>query len=638
MEAGGIRARFDLVVMVKAKVREVMQETLFELNVAARLPESAKEVVNFSCLDLPRDGQVFQDKIVFSGWLLGSVPGQLTSIVIKNGGHAHPVGTPVERRDVLSKVLGINDAELPRHPQLRCGFSIELAINPKSPIEIYFEVDGVLHLWTTLGVQASKFDYPRLQSFWRGYSTGEPVVPADLKFLRTLDSLSNDVISRVLMGEAEVVGLKAVEARSGWLARGKKLIDYLTAEDFACHALETALSHGAIVAPNPFGYGVALCRHSFTLPGNINVLMFRAPSQEAFFVLQHVSSADAIYFPAKNLVVLVKHLPAESVRNAMVALLKGMQDEALTEPSDERQFLGAIASHGRPYHFYYDVAPAIQGLHEADILYRLDNIYYYEGADFCSYKDVYQLPANEQTLNAVALQAHVARHNGYVFHVGTLFDRGSCERLTRFDDEFLRFSRGTYKASNDAELSSMSECYPLIWFGITVQKRSWLEQVEAAQNLMNELQKTYPKVGVVFDGWTSPLNPTAADKSETAKDNLVVAEVASKLNPSIPVFSAVGATSTQKIAYARVADAYVGNSGTGGLHVARFAGRPGVGHLNTKMIDSDEHVRRRTRLVDKKFIVDRPEDADLRRDFISYSLDWRVVHGQLVEILNSRGE
>ena len=55
--------------------------------------------------------------------------------------------------------------------------------------------------------------------------------------------------------------------------------------------------------------------------------------------------------------------------------------------------------------------------------------------------------------------------------------------------------------------------------------------------------------------------------------------------------------------------------------------------IRDRLIDSDEHIRYGTHLVEKKFIVDRPEDVDLRSDFISYSIDWRVVYDGIVRIL-----
>ena len=42
-----------------------------------------------------------------------------------------------------------------------------------------------------------------------------------------------------------------------------------------------------------------------------------------------------------------------------------------------------------------------------------------------------------------------------------------------------------------------------LWFGITGQKRSWLEQVDGCVSLVKEVLKYYTSLTLIIDGWTA---------------------------------------------------------------------------------------------------------------------------------------
>ena len=62
------------------------------------------------------------------------------------------------------------------------------------------------------------------------------------------------------------------------------------------------------------------------------------------------------------------------------------------------------------------------------------------------------------------------------------------------------------------------------------------------------------------------------------------------------------------------------NYSTGSMHVSRFAGRPGVLHINNRL-PKENHIQHRAVVVPASRTTDLPEDDDKRADFVSYSID-----------------
>ncbi|WP_143492686.1 hypothetical protein [Pseudomonas sp. B22(2017)] len=611
-----------------------MHPDFLELSVLDKAKSNLKRVVPHSCLDTPSHRQLGNGKLSFAGWFLKDHHVSDIHLVIRNGHAEHQVYATVERRDVLSSVLRVSQDVLSVHPQLHCGFKVTIEVDLNQPVDIIFVVDNEEYPWRVIHAAATGFKAASLQNLWSEFVNCKDVrkLAADLSGF--LAKISDAVLDDIIFRGVQVSSLK--ELSSGKvpieLSRAVPFLKYVTSSDFCIDAVETALSKGSVIVPDPFGYGMACCNESYVMGNEINVLRFVSSTGEACFVFQHVGSADAIYFPTKNIIALTPHLSDGLVRGFIYKLVRNMV-EVSAYASGGRGFSGIIASHSRPYHFYYDVAPAVGALHDARFLERLPSIVHYKGADFCSLSSLYGVNVPEALLAPEEVWSKVTKIKGFYFHVGSVFDQTRVDCVNRFDRRFVSLARKGIVSLDPIIAKGLMSCYPLIWFGVTVQKRSWLEQVDSAVNILNSLKTLYPEVGVVFDGWTSPMHPTPRDQRETDLDNGVVKEIRKSLDPSIPVFNVVGADSVKKIQYASFVDAYVGNSGTGGLHVARFAGRPGVAHLNTKMLNANNHIRKRTRLIDVKHIVDRPEDSDLRMDFISYSLDWQVVYDELVQVI-----
>ena len=64
---------------------------------------------------------------------------------------------------------------------------------------------------------------------------------------------------------------------------------------------------------------------------------------------------------------------------------------------------------------------------------------------------------------------------------------------------------------------SFEDSEPLVWVGITGQKRCWLEQISGTVHILNKLYEYYPNLGVIFDGWTPSLECSKHHRKEALK-------------------------------------------------------------------------------------------------------------------------
>ena len=184
-------------------------------------------------------------------------------------------------------------------------------------------------------------------------------------------------------------------------------------------------------------------------------------------------------------------------------------------------------------------------------------------------------------------------------------------------------------------LDFIEECYPLFWVGITGQKRCWLEQVEGTAEILNTLYEYYPKLGVVFDGWTPPLTSSDYHRKEARKDNEVIQQIIQKLHfRKDGRFGVVaGLPLLEKIRVGMSVDLFLANYTTGSINVARICKKPGVGHMSSKMSHHrSQHIHYATREIDPRFVKDQA-DADTLPGYVDYSIPWQAIYNQLIEIL-----
>ncbi len=595
--------------------------------------QESKRVIKAFHLDSPKSGDTIKSdgRLRISGWMLLNSPASDVKIIANKSSDPAESKLDINRPDVVKRVLSLNPAEAPE--LVKCGFSICCNFQEINTLDLF--IDGTLYLLKRIRAIESEATSESLSFVWKKYHSND-LESIDLDSISLLQSIGIADFEAFIWGDVHAATLSSyINQHDNDSTKEKiaRFFSFISDLSLSQAFLADAVNNGLLIAPNPFGEGKAACKQSIHNSGNIAGLRFICDDGECFYILQHVGSADAVYFPNRKLILLLKHVSAEMVKSFAWNMARDFGRLISNSRSiKENSFLGIIASHGRPYHFYYDIAPAVYKAERSGLLRKVPEILYYSGADFCSLKDTFSLDCRESVCTPEQINRLIQERQGFFLHLGQHYSEQSYKLARSFDQLMLTNARKKFDYT-DLNYTTVQTCYPLVWFGLTVEKRSWIEQIEGIANIINSLSVSYPGLGVIFDGWTSPLNPTDGDAHQAAEDTKVAKKIESLLEKPVKIVSLIGAPSDKKIIFAKITDVFIANSGTGSLHVSRFAQRPGVGHLNTRMIDMPDHIRPNIRLVDKKHIIDEPGSVSKRMDFVSYSIDWKIMHEMVEEIL-----
>ncbi|MDT9179478.1 MAG: tetratricopeptide repeat protein [Limnospira sp. PMC 1238.20] len=594
-------------------------------------------------LDQSYDNQV----IGIWGWVLPKDHDvRSVKIIAKSASYEREELLSVKRVDVIRKKL---NAEPEEHPQLFCGFNF--IVETADKIELYISIEGDRYHWKTIRTCLVPFSYEviaRIKQTWRNYITNnlQDISDSDAEVLQ---SLPTGAIERCISGKPEVANRCSIELAINYLDLSddersylEKFLDFTRDPKFCADLVESALTKGFCQIPNPFGEGYAVCRESYydRGRGDLTLLRFISPSGESCFIMQWVKSADAIYFPQRNLCYFDCYFNLVLNNSVLKNLIRNfINNLSYAVNSDRNKFGGITSSFSRPSHFYHDICLGLYQLHKKGLLTQVPSVFKYRLGNFFLISSLFNFDKNREffieNLNVLSDKCR-GNHEFYV-HIGTYGmtskNRPDKEKLIEM---IVSTAAELVDDATDKEVQQARECYPLLWFGVTSQsqKRAWVEQVEGGAKIITELAKIYPNIGVVFDGWTAPLNATPYDVSEAAKDQAVVDEIRQLLPPSVKTFTVVGSTTVRKLAFATVIDVFIANKGTGSIHVDRFAKKPGVVHIaNAMRLPASRQLHYNVVNVPSNQVLDIPHPTNPAFHFVSYSINPDVILNLVKEIL-----
>jgi len=459
--------------------------------------------------------------------------------------------------------------------------------------------------------------------------------------------LSAELAAENILGNPQIVGRSMKTIPQLLLLKDdekqalRSFLGKVLSPEFCADLVASALDQGRCCVANPFGEGDAVCAESYHPLEDVTALRFINPSGETFFLIQRVTSADAIYFPTRNIIFLGQHFSLEHLALFVEALRRHFK-QVLTyaRQSPEAAFGGVLASVRWPAHFYRDICLGAYFLHQRGLMKKIPAIYLHRGEDYFSIKELFEAPCREYLKKRDFMWHQAKERRCFYVHIGS---EGSLDIKARSAQEAVRV-RITRRAAalvgpkTLEHVKRARECFPLLWFGITSQKRSWVEQVEGGATIIQELAKRYPRIGIVFDGWTCPMSPSKSDLIEVSKDQRCVEAIVRLLPTQVKTFSVVGFTTVKKLAFAAAIDAFIANGGTGSMHVARFAQKPGVQHLSRAM--SQDRLKMMALPLDvgslsvpADKVVDIPAPRGSGSDRTSYSIDPHVILEMVQSVL-----
>lgn len=590
-------------------------------------------------LDNPVSGKITQkEETRISGWVLPRNTNDKISIRIATPFGSYNTGLQVKRPDVI-----LNYANRIDYTDFVCGFDFHVPFFLDS--EIFIRVGNQEYSWAQASVPAppeiEDGDFGELLAFLgsqRSRAAEKPLFLAIIDALKGLDDA--EFRRRFLSAVSAINGPDAILASAQSPAERAAIRAFFNewnALDFTFHMLDGALSNGQISLKNPLNSLPAHCDTSYNLTTNnlqnINFLFFSC-DEDPFVVIQHVTMLDAIYFPNTNKLYTLGHFSAGLFEECILTVRKNLKDIVKNDPAAPGVLGSLVVAANRPFHFYNDTLPALSMIEDRGYLPRVPQIL---TLDTCSYFPIEKIYGSSKKIkysNSDSINAENAARGSFSLRLAVNANLLPPNDRKRADDQLLAcLPEITTPAVRD-RISALTQHFPVLWCGITGQKRSWTQQVEGLASVINGLRAAWPNLAVVLDGWTVPLQPTAGDRVEIERDMEVAHALEAKLPPGTVKVMTIGMTSAEKIAIGQACDLFVANFGSGSIHVARFARAPGVSHINTRFPRTG-HVHTHTIEVPEEFVTDLPAPENTSLDAVSYSVSPDVILRLVVQVLES---
>jgi tetratricopeptide (TPR) repeat protein len=206
--------------------------------------------------------------------------------------------------------------------------------------------------------------------------------------------------------------------------------------------------------------------------------------------------------------------------------------------------------------------------------------------------------------------------------------------------------------------------FPLVWISIRIGDRTWASQTEGIIQIVSQLFKGFPTLGVVLDGF-SLQNGYSCNYQliETIRrETDVVQAIIASIPKQLKVYDTIGCMLYQSLVWANNVDFYIAHHGTIQHKIGWFANKPGIVHSNKSVAISEKKYYENPNIIrpaagvrencilpiyiDEKYITDIDNNVldrnieERRTDLNNYEIDWRVIYRKSLEIsqslLNSR--
>ncbi|NEX75357.1 hypothetical protein [Aeromonas rivipollensis] len=349
---------------------------------------------------------------------------------------------------------------------------------------------------------------------------------------------------------------------------------------------------------------------------NINIICVKTEHNDPIYILQHFSSFDGMYYPKYNI------FYAKTCMSPAREILIGLIDSIATN----RNFIHKIGKtcepiflcgHSRPYHFLYDnlLGYAIINKYIPSVSLNITS----NGSGiFFPLSKIKSLNLNEFIVDSVLFNS-IANGESLCFIIGMKYAYSNKDEsiplLREIDDCLI-------ESIDDAvchDIHSMiGDNSPVFWFGITSQKRQWINQVDCIVATIDFILKIYPDAVFIIDGWTSPIIKSSGDYKQIKSDMDIYREIKNRCDNGL-LITTIGMNSLEKISIGLKVDFFVSNSSTGTVHIDRICNRKGISHGPNKWSNTDcGHISNAIK-ISNSFIKDL--NSEKSADEVDYFID-----------------
>ncbi len=422
--------------------------------------------------------------------------------------------------------------------------------------------------------------------------------------------------------------------------------------------LELALEQGYIYAICPTTGKIVRSNRSLLAPfSSGRVILYRFVGHEVFYLccLEQLTKLY-LYFPRTDLIVKFRpkyghqrqFKPDEKDITGLKAFLvinwlKFKQYIANENHAKQAAFLNLLPR--TPWHQVHNYFFPIHELIRLGYLQQFNKVYLLRAKEcyscFGSIDEIFTDNSIE-TIRTVELASEILENNLFVFNVTFEVE---CQYISdSLADRIYHAMQKKCSSSFLAEVQEANEkCFPLLWINFRTHKRSWLSKVEGIANIIKNLSKSFPNLGVVFDGFTRTdikgqllANPEEEKAIQEEKD--ILNQIQSLLPTEIKVYDIIGSPMHEVIIWAYAIDLYMVPVGSGLIKV-RIPNKPGLVHSGTLYGQLKGHETMRENCitpvpVPEDKIVKKLQEGEKESDS-SYDFDWKIAYEELLEIASS---
>jgi tetratricopeptide (TPR) repeat protein len=392
--------------------------------------------------------------------------------------------------------------------------------------------------------------------------------------------------------------------------------------------------HGKILRSNQSFHNVS--RNSW-----LETYIYRFVGQETFYlIIAHWwNTKVGIYLPSLDLIIAFHNpypdgLIYEDIINKFKAYTVGhwqLFQRYIT--STEKKVLTAITGvFPNIAHYFWQEVTGIQHLYANGLLQSVEHFLIGSNSYF-DITDIYpEIPSSKVVR---------CKDNDSIFKM-TLENNWVVTKLTDWwitEELATRINQAAIQKCSESFHKQVDEAknhFPLLWIYIRSNRTS-TSQVEGIANLINEIYRNFPELGVIFDGWGRREQEDDHADIMIEKEQAIVKEILELLPEGVNTYSTIGSKNYEKIVFANACHVYLASEGAGLAFLVWLANKKGVVHTNNmrREITQDFWLGNKENCVppiflERQYITDEPNSSS---PFCSYDCDWNVIYEEIMKIL-----
>ena len=443
----------------------------------------------------------------------------------------------------------------------------------------------------------------------------------------------------------------------------------------------TAINEKVVYAVCPFTGRFLTSRHS--LLANINVIFYRFESVQIFYVITAGLDGfrkNAIYFPEQNLIVTTgkswsfEEADLIELQARMVCNFDACY-RYLSNYEVSAQKVAVCIGFFHFAHHLWNELPGIGRLVRKGMIKSIDKFIVLREplGDIRQIFPEILVDKVAQKADTASIFEDITTNNYFVVRVGGYTITSDTVRRV------YKVAKANCRPETLDKVQHASQQHsPLLWIGIRVGSRTWVNQVDGLARLIDALHTEFPRLGVVFDGFSLPADKSgeSSDNQEYGdilrQENRVVSGIVERLKPHDReppgIFNIVGSSIYDANVWAHAINFYVSPYGTLQHKVGWLASKPGIIHANTTVLENQakyvwaavenaikpRYVGRAAvsdvRSIKKEAVIYR-EVSDLKEsgagilsavervqgdpEFDNYELDWQALYRDLMDLIRS---